>query len=380
MSNISFQKLKEVAYLFLKLGTIGFGGPVAHIAMMEDEIVTKRKWMSRDYFMDLLGAINLIPGPNSTQMAIICGYYRAGIIGLIIGGVCFIFPAVIITGFLAFLYVKFGALPEIAPILYGIKPAVIAIILGAIYKLGKKALKNWQLGVLGLAVVIVTLFGISPITAILFAGLLGMIWLNSGNVSKKKNIKPFLPAVLLVATPVIVQKITLTKLFFVFLKIGSIIFGSGYVLVAYLDSELVNKLGWLTRPDLLNAIAVGQFTPGPVLSTATFIGYQIQGVWGAIVASVGIFLPSFILMLILYPLIPKLRKSTWTARFLDAVNIGAVGIMFGVTIKLGKDILIDWKTWSIAVLCAMLIFGFKKSNAALIVVGGAILGFLLNKI
>jgi len=374
-----FDNLKEISGLFLKLGTIGFGGPVAHIAMMEDEVVAKRKWMSRDFFMDLLGAINLIPGPNSTQMAIMCGYYRAGWVGLITGGVCFILPAVIITGFLAFLYVRFGSLPQIGPFLYGIKSAVIAIILGAIYRLGQKALKNWQLGLVGLAVVIATRKGLSPVTAILSAGILGMIWLNLGKILRDRRPAVFLPIVLLLAAPVATRNVSLMKLFLIFLKVGSILFGSGYVLIAYLDNDLVNRLGWLTRPELLNAIAIGQFTPGPVLSTATFIGYQIQGVWGAVAATAGIFLPSFLLVLILYPIIPKLRKSSWTAAFLDAVNIGAVGIMLAVTIKLGQEVLTDWKTWTIAIISAAIVFGFKKSNAALIVLLGAVLGFLLSK-
>ena len=380
MKDISFRKLQETAVLFLKLGTIGFGGPAAHIAMMEDEIVTKRQWMTRDFFMDLIGAINLIPGPNSTQMAIMCGYYRAGWIGLIIAGVCFILPAVIITGFFAFLYVRFGSLPAVGPFLYGIKPAVITIILSAIYKLGTKALKNWRIGFLGLAVIIATLLGLNAITAILVVGLLGMVWMNLGRMIRDKKIRSFAPGVLLLAASTTVPKASLTKLFLIFLKIGSILFGGGYVLIAYLDSELVNKLGWLTRRELLDAIAVGQFTPGPVLSTATFIGYQIMGLWGAIVATMGIFLPSFFLVLLLYPVIPKLRKSPWTSAFLDAVNIGAVGIMLAVAFKLGQEVLIDWKTWAIAVCCAFLVFFFKKINTGLIVLIGAVFGFLLSKI
>jgi chromate transporter len=380
MKDLSFRQLKETAYLFLKLGTIGFGGPVAHIAMMEAEIVTKRKWMTRDFFMDMVGSINLIPGPNSTQMAIMCGYYYAGWAGLIVAGICFILPAVIITGFFAFLYVKFGSLPAVGLFLYGIKPAVIAIILSAIYKLGAKALKSWQLGFLGFAVIIATLLGLNAITAILAAGLLGMTWMNLERMSKDKKIRAFAPGVLLLAASTTVPKASLLKLFLIFLKVGSILFGGGYVLIAYLDSELVNKFGWLTRRELLDAIAVGQFTPGPVLSTATFIGYQIMGVWGAIVATLGIFLPSFFLVLLLYPIIPKLRKSPWTAAFLDAVNIGAVGIMLAVTVKLGREVLVDWKTWGIAVCCAFLVFYLKKMNTGLIVLMGAVFGFLLSKI
>ena len=371
--------LKEVAGLFLKLGIIAFGGPAAHIAMMEEE-VTKRKWMSRQHFLDLVGATNLIPGPNSTEMTMHCGHERAGWPGLFVAGACFIFPAVILTGLLAYLYVEYGQVPAIEPFLYGIKPAVIAIILGAIYKLGKKALKNWQLGIIGALVITASFLGVNEITAILGAGVIGLVWFGIIQSPEKRSLKSLFPFLLLNATPVIVKNVSVTKLFLVFLKIGAVLFGSGYVLVAYLDGELVEKLGWLTRQELLDAIAIGQFTPGPVLSTATFIGYQVSGFWGAIAATAGIFLPSFFFVLLLNPIVPKLRQSKLASGFLDAVNIGAVGIMIAVTFGLGQNALIDWKAWTIAILSIAITFGIKKVSALWIVLGSALLGYLLHLI
>jgi chromate transporter len=371
-------KLTEVAGLFFKLGLIAFGGPAAHIAMMEDEVVTKRKWITRQHFLDLVGATNLIPGPNSTEMTMHCGHERAGGPGLFVAGVCFIFPAAVFTGFLAWLYVEYGKVPAIGPLLYGIKPAVIAIIISAIYKLGKKALKNWQLGIIGASVIGASFLGVNEISAILAAGVVGLAWLGFIRNRNNKTLKSFLPSILLSAGASTVKAVSNAKLFLVFLKIGAVLFGSGYVLVAYLDGELVEKLGWLTKQELLDAIAIGQFTPGPVLSTATFIGYQINGFWGAITATTGIFLPSFFFVLLLNPIVPKLRESALAAGFLDAVNIGAVGIMIAVTFRLGAEILVDWKAWIIAILSIIITFIFKKVNAFWIVIGGAVLGYVFN--
>ncbi len=373
-------RLKEIAFLFLKLGLIAFGGPAAHISMLEEEVVRKRKWMSRQHFLDLVGATNLIPGPNSTEMTMHCGHERAGWKGLFVAGTCFIIPAVVLTGLLAYLYVEYGTVPAIEPFLYGIKPAVLAIILSAIYKLGKKALKNWQLGLIGAAVVMASLLGVNEITAILAAGLLGILWyaLFRAHPGTLNN-QSFIPLLFSGgAAAALGTSVSNTKLFLVFLKVGAVLFGSGYVLVAYLDAELVEKLAWLTRPQLLDAIAIGQFTPGPVLSTATFIGYQINGVYGAIAATLGIFLPSFFFVLLLNPVVPKLRKSAWAAAFLDAVNIGAVGVMIGVTIRLGEEVLTDWKGWLIALLSIAISFSWKRVSSLYIVVGGAVLGYFLH--
>jgi len=371
----SKSKLTEVAKVFFKLGLISFGGPAAHISMMEEEVVTKRKWMTRSHFLDLVGATNLIPGPNSTEMTMHCGYERAGWLGLFVAGFTFIIPAVITTGLLAMFYVEYGKVPDIAPFLNGIKPAVMAIILGAVYKLGKKALKNWQLGIIGVLVICASFSGVNEITAILSAGLIGMLWF--GRLGKN-DVRAFAPILLLQTTPLFIKKIGLGKLFFVFLKIGAVLFGSGYVLIAYLDGELVENLGWLSKPELLDAIAIGQFTPGPVLSTATFVGYQVAGFWGAILATVGIFLPSFLFVLILNPIIPKLRKSQVASGFLDAVNVASLAIMVAVTLHLGYDILIDWKNTVIFVIANSVVFGLKKVSSLWIVIGGSVLGYLLT--
>ena len=371
----SKSKLTEVAKVFFKLGLISFGGPAAHISMMEEEVVTKRKWMTRSHFLDLVGATNLIPGPNSTEMTMHCGYERAGWLGLFVAGFTFIIPAVITTGLLAMFYVEYGKVPDIAPFLNGIKPAVMAIILGAVYKLGKKALKNWQLGIIGVLVICASFSGVNEITAILSAGLIGMLWF--GRLGKN-DVRAFAPILLLQTTPLFIKKIGLGKLFFVFLKIGAVLFGSGYVLIAYLDGELVENLGWLSKPELLDAIAIGQFTPGPVLSTATFVGYQVAGFWGAILATLGIFLPSFLFVLILNPIIPKLRKSQVASGFLDAVNVASLAIMVAVTLHLGYDILIDWKNTVIFVIANSVVFGLKKVSSLWIVIGGSVLGYLLT--
>ena len=381
--------MKEIALLFLKLGTIAFGGPAAHIGMMEDEVVNKRKWMDRQHFLDLVGATNLIPGPNSTEMAIHCGYHRGGLPGLIVAGVSFIFPAMLITTAFAWLYVSYGSLPAIEPFFYGIKPAVLAVILSAIYRLGQKALKGWKTGLIGAGVLIVSFAGISEVIAILAGGVIGMFWLYfSKQLQSEKILPAFVPislaifpnfkALLITAAVAAAGAITVAQIFWVFLKVGAILFGSGYVLVAYLDAELVNRLGWLTRRELLDAIAIGQFTPGPVLSASTFIGYQIHGLSGAVWATAGIFLPSFLFVLILNPLVPKLRKSRLTSCFLDAVNIGAVAIMVVVILKMGKDILLDWRATVIALQSLVLVFGFRKIATGWAVVMGAACGYLLN--
>ena len=381
----SNKNILEVAQVFFKLGLIAFGGPAAHVSMMEDEIVTKRKWMDRQHFLDLMGATNLIPGPNSTEMTMHCGFERAGWKGLFVAGLMFIIPAVLMTGTLAYFYVTYGDIPNVAPFLFGIKPAVIAIILGAVFKLGKKALKNWELGFIGALVIGASFLGINEITSILCAGFLGMLWFGKLGDSGIKSIGPFL---LLQTTPILFKKVGLGKLFLVFLKIGAVLFGSGYVLIAYLDGELVENLGWLTKPQLLDAIAIGQFTPGPVLSTATFVGYQIDGYWGAILATLGIFLPSFLFVLILNPIIPKLRKSKLTRGFLDAVNIASLGIMVAVTLQLGYDVFTlsdyvgdlywNWKTITIAVIAIGISFGIKKVSSFWIVLGGSVLGYFLS--
>jgi len=363
--------LKEVATLFFKLGSIAFGGPAAHIAMMEDEVVKKKKWMTHQHFLDLVGATNLIPGPNSTEMTMHCGHERAGWKGLIVAGVCFVFPAVAITMVFAWLYQQYGQLPNVEPFIYGIKPAVIAIILGAVYRLGKKALKNVQMGIFGVLTLVACLLGVHEILALFACGFVGLVWYLIQN--SKNNLNSFSPILVL---QVAVSASTL-KILWIFLKVGAILYGSGYVLFAFLDAELVGT-GLLSRQELIDAVAVGQFTPGPVLSTATFIGWQLGGFWGAIAATIGIFLPSFIFVSILNPFVPKMRKSKIFTAFLDAVNIAAVAVIVAVCVDMGKDTLTDWKTVLIALLSIICVFLFKKVNSAFIVIGGALIGYLLT--
>jgi chromate transporter len=373
----NFQKmdknLKEVAKLFFKLGSIAFGGPAAHIAMMEDEVVKKRKWMTNQQFLDLVGATNLIPGPNSTEMTMHCGYERAGWKGLIVAGACFVFPAVVITLVFAWLYQQYGQLPKVEPFVYGIKAAVIAIILGAVYRLGKKALKNVELGVLGALTLIACLLGVNEILALLACGLLGLILFFIRN--SKNNLNSLTPLVLL---QVALAPSTL-KILWIFFKVGALLYGSGYVLFAFLDAELVTT-GLLTRQELIDAVAVGQFTPGPVLSTATFIGWQLGGFWGAIAATIGIFLPSFFFVFLLNPYIPKMRKSNIFSAFLDGVNIAAVAVIVAVCVEMGKETLTDWRTILIAATSLLCVFVLKKMNSAFIVIGGALVGYLLTLI
>ncbi|MEH2353772.1 chromate efflux transporter [Nostoc sp.] len=397
MTNSAPSRLGELASLFFKLGVIGFGGPVAHIAMIEDEVVKHRQWLTREHFLDLLGATNLIPGPNSTEMAIHIGYIYAGWLGLIVSGVCFVLPAVLITGGFAWVYVAYGTLPQIAPLLYGIKPAVLAIIINALWGLAKKAVKTRQLLAIAFAVALLTLLlKLNEVIALLIGGLLGMVWLHSGDKHDKPGDKAnFLIASLStgatlkasavlatsIATASTVTNVSLWQLGWFFLKVGSVLFGGGYLLVAFLQGGLVQEYGWLTQQQLLDAIAIGQFTPGPVLSTATFIGYVIAGIPGAIVATIGIFLPSFVFVAALNPLIPRLRASSWTKAFLDAVNVSAVALMVVTTLQLGAATLtlpqapfVDFLGLAIAIVSAILAIRFRI-NAAWLVFGSAFIGW-----
>ena len=367
----------EIISVFFKLGCIAFGGPAAHIAMMEKEIIEKRKWMTHEDFLDLIGITNIIPGPNSTQMTMQCGYVRGGYIGMVLAGVSFILPAVLITLLFAIAFVKYGSLPKIEPIFLGIKPAVIGIILMATIKLSKKGFKNNTLIVTGLIVALLSIFGINEFILIIGMAILGLI---IHIISKKRNkIKSIFPSLFLLAKPVTLgTSISITSsIFWAFLKIAVILYGSGYVLIAYVDSELVERLGWLTKEELLDAIAVGQFTPGPVLTTATFIGYQLKGIIGAIYASLGMFLPSFIFVGILVRIIPFIKKSKLLSFILGFINAGAVGIMIAVTLKLSYTFLFEWKYCTIMVLSIIVSYFFKKISSIWIVLGGAALGYLL---
>jgi len=367
------QRLTEVARVFLKLGIIGFGGPAVHIALMEEEVVRKRNWMTAQHFLDLVGATNLIPGPNSTEMTMHCGFERAGWKGLVVAGVCFIVPAVLITGLLAWAYQRYGQLPEVAPFIYGIKPAVLSVVLAVMISLGKKAVKNRQLALLGMLALIAVLAGMHEVYVLFGAGAIGILLYYA---LPNRSLKGFLPIPLLQ----IVQEVPALmngKIFWIFLKIGSILYGSGYVLFAFLDAELVSK-GWLSKQVLIDAIAVGQFTPGPVFSAATFIGWQLGGFGGAVAATIGIFLPSFLFVALLQRFIPFLRKSPVMAAFLDTVNVVSVAIILAVLIEMGQQTISDWRMIVIAVSGFLVSFFYPRVNSALIIVGGALLGYILT--
>nr|WP_294923404.1 chromate efflux transporter [uncultured Flavobacterium sp.] len=371
-------ELKDIAKLFLKLGIIGFGGPAAHIAMMREEFVNKRKWLTEQHFLDLIGATNLIPGPNSTELAIHIGYEKGGWKGLLIAGLCFILPAVFITGFFAWLYKNYGQLPEVQPFVYGIKPAIIAIILGAIFPLARKSLKTTQLIIIGVLVLIGSLLKINEIYLLFGAGFLAL-FLAQIKDNNQNTINNFLPLALIQITKTAILSATNANLFWIFLKIGAILYGSGYVLFAFLDTELV-ATGLLSRQQLIDAIAVGQFTPGPVFSSVTFIGYQINGFTGAVISTIAIFLPSFVFVALINPIVKKLRNSKLFATFLDAVNVASVAIIAAVCFDLGKETITDWRTVFIAVLSIAIAFRYTKINSAFVVLGGSLTGYLLTLI
>lgn len=369
------KKLKEVATVFFKMGCFAFGGPAAHIAMMEQEVVEKRKWMTKEHFLDLIGVTNLIPGPNSTEMTMHCGHERAGKAGLFVAGLAFIIPAIIITGLLAWAYTTYGELPNIKPFIQGIQPTVIAIILATVITLGKKALKTIELSVIGIITLALCLVGVNEIIALIGVGILGGLYFNLKNNTSTTNKKIVFPFLLIPATTAAITKITSLKLFFIFLKVGAVLYGSGYVLFAYLDAELVTK-GYLTQQQLMDAVAVGQFTPGPVLSTATFIGYQINGIWGALAATTGIFLPSFLFVLLLNPIIPKLRASKFFGHFLNAVNASSIAVIAAVMITMSIESITNLNAIIILTVSLLLTF-VVKLNVMLIILIGAVLGFLL---
>jgi chromate transporter len=382
--------LGEAALFFLRLGTTAFGGPAAHIAMMEDEVVRRRQWLSREKFLDLLGIANLIPGPSSTEMAIFIGYLCQGWAGLLLGGICFIIPSMVIVIGFAWAYVHYGNLPQITWLLYGVKPVVIAIILQALWHLGRTAVKNRFLGALAIMGVILSLMGVN-ILVILFGT--GMFWGMRQELrqDRSRNWKPvlimllsaggFLSAAYFATGLYSTDKVPfgLLPLFFVFVKVGSIVFGSGYVLLAFLQADLVANWHWLTTTQLMDAIAVGQVTPGPVFTTATFIGYLLAGLPGAIIATAGIFLPSFILVAFISPLIPSLRKSAVTGAFLDGVIVASLSLMTVVSWRLGCDAVVDLPTGLLAIGSAFLLVRFRI-NSLWLVLMGALIGLLVYTI
>jgi chromate transporter len=365
--------LKEIAKLFLKLGIIGFGGPAAHIAMMRQEVVIKKKWLSEQHFLDLIGATSLIPGPNSTEMAIHIGREKGGWKGLVVAGVCFIMPAVIITGFFAYFYKKYGHQPEAQVFLYGIKPAIIAIILAAIYPLTKKSIKTTTLAIIALAALALSILKFNEIYILFGAGLIALLY----SKIKSGQTLSLIPLTLVQVTKTTLVTATNWNLFLIFLKIGAILYGSGYVLFAFLDTELVST-GLMSRATLVDAIAIGQFTPGPVFSSVTFIGYQLNGLQGAIVATIAIFIPSFLFVALLNPLVKKMRNSPSISIFLDAVNVASVAVIVATCWQMGRDSILDWRTLLIAATSIAVTFGYPKVNSAFIVIYGAVAGYLLS--
>lgn len=367
------QDLGELARLFTRLGFTAFGGPAAHIAMMHDEVVVRRKWLDEQHFLDMIGATNLVPGPNSTEMAIHVGSERAGWRGLLIAGACFILPAALIVGVLAWAYVEYGNTPQGEALMYGIKPVIIAIVLQALLRLGRAAVKGPLLAAVGVVVFALYLLGINELVLLFGMGLLIMaIQLVRGRTASSAALLPFVGMSSIPAVVAQLSNVSLNQLFLVFLKVGALLYGSGYVLLAFLRNDLVLRLGWLTDQQLLDAVAIGQFTPGPVFTTATFVGYVLAGVPGAIVATVGIFLPAFCFVAVLNRIVPVMRKAQWTAALLDGVNVAALGLMAGVTWQLGRAAIIDWLTALLAVIAAVLIFRFKINSAWLVLAGGIV--------
>jgi chromate transporter len=379
MSPSLSERLTEVAVFFLKLGITAFGGPAAHIAMMHDETVKRRKWLSDQEFLDLVGATNLIPGPNSTEMAIHIGYLRAGWPGLIIGGICFILPAMIIVMLLAWVYVRFGSTPQAGWLLYGVKPVVISIIVLAIWDLGRKAVKSWFIAIIGLAMLVLYFMGINEIALLFTGGLLVMLGTNMRRLKKQALgsfvMPPLIGLNMLMPSALVAMPFSLRLLFLTFLKIGAVLYGSGYVLLAFLRADLVVRFGWLTDHQLIDAVAVGQVTPGPVFTTATFIGFILGGIPGALLATLGIFLPSFIFVAISNPLIPRIRDSAWFSGLLDGVNVASLGLMVAVTWQLGRASLADPLTILIGLISFGLLILFKV-NSTWLILSGSMIGLL----
>lgn len=397
--------LGEVAWSFLRLGCTAFGGPAAHIALMREEFVVRRKWLSQERFADLLGVANLIPGPSSTELAIYLGYLHAGWPGLVLAGICFIGPAMLMVLALAWAYVTYGTLPQIGWLFYGIQPVVVAIVAQAVWNLGRTILKGPLAGVVAVLVLVLYLLGFN-VLILLFGGalLFGLLrWLQTrwraGKTPVASIALPFLPlslyalrqtvrllALSLEQVPgratlarfgsallAIAPAVSLGLLFLIFLKMGAVVYGSGYTLLAFLRADLVENLHWMSERQLLDAVAIGQFTPGPVFTTATFIGYVLAGWPGALLATLGIFLPSFLFIPLIHPLASRLRNFAWTAALLDGVNAAALALMTGVLVQLGQRALSDLVTWILALLTFVILVRFKP-NSVWLILAGAVVG------
>jgi chromate transporter len=369
--------LREIAAVFLKLGTTAFGGPAAHVAMMHEEVVERRRWLTPEQFLDYLGAVNLIPGPNSTELAIHIGHARAGWSGLLIAGIAFIVPAFLIVFGLAWAYVRYGSLPDAAGILYGVKPVVVAVVAHALVGLARSAVRSPRLAALAIGAAIAAFAGIHELAVLLAAGVLSGV---SGGAARARALLVSLvagsgatAAAASAATPV-----TLGPVFLVFAKAGAVLFGSGYVLLAFLRADLVERLHWITETQLLDAIAVGQVTPGPVFTTATFIGYLLAGPAGALVATIGIFLPAFFFVAISGPLVPRLRASHAAGAVLDGVTVASLALMAVVTMQLAGAALVDTPTWAIAVGSLVALVRLRV-NSAWLMLAAAALGWAIAR-
>lgn len=374
-ARLASRRLIEVAGLFLRLGVTAFGGPAAHIAMMHDEVVKRRKWLDDQRFLDLIGATNLIPGPNSTEMAIHIGYVRAGWAGLLLGGACFILPAMLIVMALAWVYTRFGATPQAGWLLYGVKPVIIAIVAQALWGLGRKAVRGPLTATVGLAVLALYFLGVDEIALLVAGGLAVMLAANFRRLIRVDAAALLAPLAGLGLPALASAPFSLPVLFLTFLKIGSVLYGSGYVLLAFVRADFVERLGWLTDRQLIDAIAIGQVTPGPVFTTATFVGYLLGGPPAALLATLGIFLPSFVFVALSNPLVPRLRRSPWAGGLLDGVNVASLGLMAAVTWELSRVSFVDPLTVLLGLAAAVLLFRFKL-NSTWLVLGGAVAGLL----
>jgi chromate transporter len=375
--------LRELATFFLRLGTTAFGGPAGHIAVMEDELVRRRKWLSPEKFLDLLGASNLIPGPSSSELAIHIGYLRAGWAGLLVAGACFVLPAACMVGALAWAYVHFGKLPAASALLYGVKPVVIAVVLQALWRLARTAIKTKFFAVVGLVSMGLGLLGLQPILLLLIAGASVVLADRAIHAMRRDRVVSLAPLAVLrpvarsaglttvaAGAAAVSAPFTLGSLFFVFLKLGAVVFGSGYVLLAFLRADLVVQRGWLTDSQLVDAVAVGQVTPGPVFTTATFVGYLLGGAWGAIVATLGIFIPAFLFVAASGPLLPRIRESRMAGPFLDGVIVASLALMAVVTWQLARASIVDAVTAILAVTSLVALLRFRLNSAWLVLIGG----------
>jgi chromate transporter len=357
-------RLRDLALVFLRLGTTAFGGPAAHIAMMEHEVVDRRGWMTRERFLDLLGAANLIPGPNSTELAIHIGREQAGTAGLLVAGACFIIPAVAIVMALGWAYTRFGAVPSAAAVLYGIKPLLIAIIVQAIWKLARTAIRTWELAVIGAIAAAAYALGAHELAVLVAAGLVA-----TGSGAIRRRAIAFMPMFPVASG----MSFGLAPLFLLFLKIGAVLYGSGYVLIAFLRSDFVVRLHWLTEQQLLDAVAVGQVTPGPVFTTATFVGYQLGGPVAALVATAGIFLPAFVFVAFSGPIVKLLRRSKAASGFLDGVNVASLALMGVVAVTIGRAAVVDLPTAALSIAGAIVLLKWKV-NPMWLIAAGALVG------